>query len=599
LRQRLFLLAIAVGLVLRVASVSWHLHPRGDVQLDVGVARSLQQGEGFHSGFLRGTALVQGAGPPPPQDLADQHPPLWPVVGAALGLLIGSPFGGLQLGSLLAGLALVLLVWRQADRLVEGCAGARDGLAALAATLVALCFVAIDASGNGSLYAAQACGVVLIAGALGAARPSALRLGLLLGALWLLNYQALVLLPVPLLALLLAARPGERAAALRTGALAIGLAVLVQLPWWWRNAQAFGSPFYTVNGFYPVWKSGVEPTLALEAGQPVARLPDVSMAGALLRGFPRWGPANVLYLLTTGLMLWPGMLALAAAGALPLLGAARRQHDRRLMACLLLLAALVGVALLWPDMKLRYCVPMTPLVILLGIRVVAAPPTSGERRLALTVVALWVLLLLGTLGDVTGHAPDARPERWRLLLLAGAAFLALPLLLRNVKIRRVERPARLLLATGLAAMPVLAAVALWSWPHTTYNSSVLTPDLFGQVEKDAADARAAALAERAHEELVRAGSRCAVGPLELIVHDRPALVWEPMGGGSQAGDDALAALLDRTGADHVLVYSGRGWPEGLVAGNTWLGGRLLVVAVWSPEESAQPLAAGWLSRVQR
>lgn len=599
MRQRLLLLAILTGLVLRIASVAWHEHPRGDVQLDVGVARSLQQGEGFHSGFLRGTALVQGDGPPPPQDLADQHPPLWPLVGAALGLLVGSPFGGLQLGSLLAGLLLVVLVWRQADRLVEGCAGARDGLPAVAAALVALCFVTVDASGNGSLYAAQACGVVLLVGALGAARPSALRLGLLLGALWLLNYQALVLLPVPLLVLLLAVRPGERRAALATGALAIGLAVLLQAPWWWRNAQAFGDPFFNVNGFYPLWKSGVQPTLAIEAGQPVARLPDASIAGALLRGVRHWGPANVLYLLTTGLMLWPGLVALVAAGALPLFGAARRQHDRRLMACLLLLLALAGIALLWPDMKLRYCVPLTPLVILLGIRLVASPPTAAERRLALAVVALWIVVLLAKLGDVTGKAADARPDRWRLLLLGGAAFLALPLLLRTVKIRRVERPVRLLLVTGLAAVPVLAAVAFWPWPHTTYNASVITPDLFGQADKEGADARAARTAERAHEELVNAGSRCVVGPLELIAHEGPALIWLPMGNGSQAGDDALAALLARHGVDHVLVYSGTGWPEGLVSGNTWLGGRLLVVAVWSPEQTGQPLAAGWLSLVQR
>ncbi len=613
MRQRLCLLAILLGLLLRVASAGWHEHARGDVLLDVGVARSLAHGEGFHAGFVRGTALVQGDGPPPPQDLADQHPPLWPVVGAALAAVTGSPFAGLKLGSLLAGALLIVLVWRQTDRLVEGCVGARDGLPALAAALTALSFPMIDASGNGSLYMAQACGVVALAGTLGAARPSALRLGLLLGLLWLLNYQAAVLLPVPLLVLLAAARAGERRAALVTGLLAVAVAVLAQVPWWWRNAVVFGDPFHNVNGLYPLLKAGLEPRLAIEGGVPIARMPEASLAAALFQGLRLWVPANVLYLLTTGIVLWPGLAGVVAAGVLPLAGQARRGRDRRLAAVLLCLAFLTGVALLWPDMKLRYAVPLTPLVILLGMRLIAAPPTRAERRLALLVAAAWALAVLATLGDLSGPEATRRVDRWRLLLLGGAVLFVLPLALRHARgpaqqqvpragLRpglRLGRRLRLLLVTGAAAVPLVTALALAPWPHTAYHSTRLTPDVFGQAQKEIDDERLAITAELGRQRALEDGAARLAGPIELLQHDGPALVLEPMGSGTPAGDAALAALVDKGLVDHVFVYGRRGWPEGLAAGDTWLDGRLIVVAVWSPGDPQQARAGAFLSRVRR
>ncbi|HZL99516.1 MAG TPA: hypothetical protein VFD43_04610, partial [Planctomycetota bacterium] len=107
---RLAATALLLGCVLRLLALLWHEHPRGDVLLDVGVARSLAQGEGFRSGFVRGTALVLDERPVPPRDLADQHAPLWPLLGAALSRPVGSAFDGLKLGSLLCGLVLLVLV---------------------------------------------------------------------------------------------------------------------------------------------------------------------------------------------------------------------------------------------------------------------------------------------------------------------------------------------------------------------------------------------------------------------------------------------------------------------------------------------------------
>jgi hypothetical protein len=110
------------------------------------------------------------------------------------------------------------------------------------------------------------------------------------------------------------------------------------------------------------------------------------------------------------MLLWPGLLGLAAsarrgcwparvARARPPAAGAAGSARRRSWSS----------ALAWPYTKLRYLVPLTPLVVLLGIRVWAAPPTRGERRLAWVVAAAWALLLAGTWGDIAGTAPDPRP----------------------------------------------------------------------------------------------------------------------------------------------------------------------------------------------
>jgi 4-amino-4-deoxy-L-arabinose transferase-like glycosyltransferase len=599
--QRLLLLAIVLGVVARLFAWSAHEHPRGDVLLDVGVARSLNADQGFASGFERGTAMVRGEREIPPQDQADQHPPLWPIVGAVFAGLAGSAFGGLKLGSLLLGLLLLACVWREADRATEGCVGAPDGLPALAAALVALSFLMLEFSVNGSLYIAQACLVVLLVRALSSHRLLAsagrggLVIGLILGAAWMLNHQAAVLLPVPLVVLLLAPPDGGRARATTIGLLAIGVAAAVAAPWWMRNAQVFGDPFYSVNAFYPLYASGVLPTLGIEGGVPVARMPDASLLAAMLGAQKSWLPPNVLYLLTTGLMLWPGLLALVAAGAWPVFRAARRAGDRRVLTCLVALAVLLVVSLVWPAMKLRYFVPMTPLVVVLGMRVLAAGPARGERIGAYAVALVWLGALLYTIGDLTGTEADPRPERWRLLLLSGAIFLVLPLLLRHTKL--AGSGLALGLCSGVMIVPVLSVIALLGPPHTAYHSSVLTPDFFGQ-PKEQLDERAVRTLQQARAAALADGSRRMIAPMELLAYGEPAMVREPMATAPEriwVDDPALIALVDRGDIDHVFTFA----LEGLTEGELWLGDRLEVIATWISDEDPNGLAGGTLARVVR
>jgi len=588
--------ALVLGCLLRLLALRWHEHPRGDVLLDVGVTRSLAQGEGFRAGFERGTSLALDDRPAPPRDVADQHAPLWPLLGVVLAWPVGSIFAGLKLGSLLCGLLLLVLVRSVATALLaERAAGPAppSGLPGLAVALVALSFLMVDFSGNGSLYMAQACLVLVVVRLLAAERPSGLLLGAALGAALLLNHQALVLLPVPLAVLLLTAPPGARARAAAVGVGAAALALLLFVPWALRNTQVFGSPFFSANVFYPLSRAGIAPVLGLENGVPVARFTPPPFLEWWPAAEKTWLPRNALYLFVTGLVLWPGLGALVAAGALPLLADAWRRRDRGVLAALGFATVLLAIALAWPDMKLRYLVPVTPLVVVLGVRLLAQAPTRGERWGAWALAALWLAATLGTLDDVTGGATQPRPERWATLAGGGAVLLALPLLLRH----RAWGGAglRLAVCSGALVLPLIALVAFLPAPHTTYHSSPLTPDYYGQL-KDREEARSALTARLARERALAEGSRLLVAPVELLAWDTPALVSEPLGGGLSSGDAALAALLALRPVDHVFVFAGEGWPEALRPGERWLGDRLEVVATW-PEPDHPDQAAGMLSKV--
>jgi 4-amino-4-deoxy-L-arabinose transferase-like glycosyltransferase len=594
MRVRWLLAAIALGLALRLVllPLEW---PHGDVLLDTGVARSLMQGRGFHSGFDRGTAFARGELPVPAQDLADQHPPLWPLLGAGLGSLVGDAFTGLRLGSLLAGLALLVLTWRATARLVEGVPAHAQHLPALATALVALSFLMLEFSADGALYMAQAALVLLLAEALAVPSGVAWRAGLVLGAAWLLNHQAVALLPVPVLALALAAPRGERLRGAATGLLAVLIAAALQLPWWWRNALAFGDPFHSTNAFYTLNAAGLQPVLGLEQGVPVARMPDVSLLRVLLGHARGWLPGNLLYLALAGMLLWPGLAALLAAGA-PALGRAAWGRDRRLAALLLSAAALLGISLLWPDLKLRYLVPLTPVVVVLGVRLLAAAPTPGERRCAWIVALAWLALLAGTWHDIASEAADARPERWKLMAVAGPLLLLLPLWLRHARRGPAGPGLRLALVSGVIALPLLGLAALLQPPHTSYHANALLPDIFGSKLKDLLEAREHALADRARQVALRDGARVVCGPLELLAFEEPALITLPYGGSGYA-DEPLAALVDAGRCDHVITPVGAGWPEAMAPGTRWLGDRLEVVELVLLQEDGRDVAGATVSRV--
>ncbi len=588
----LCLIAVGLGVFLRLVSMTDHEHPRGDVVLDVGVTRSLVAGEGFASGFDRGTAFVIGDGPVPVQDHADQHGPLWPLIGAVLVPLAGSPFAALKLAALLGALALLVLVGRTTDRLCEGLSGAPDGLPSVAMATVALGFLAIDAGGNGSLYGTQAALVLLFADRLAKPGRPVLLPGLVLGLLWLLNHQAALLLPVALLARAWASTPGYRGRGALSGVLVALVAAAVQLPWWIRNVQLFDDPLYSVNATYFLYRAGVEPVLGMEGGIAVARFPAPGLG--LLLSIRAWLLPNALYLLSTGMLVLPGALAVSAAGALPLMVEARRQRDVRLAALVLVTGVLAAAALFWPDTKLRYLVGLVPLVVILAVRLFATRSLPFERVLGAAFVVGWGAVLLLTLGDLTGTEDNPRPERWTAMAAGGLLLVALPLALRHRLFG--GDGLRIGLVSGVFVVPMFTAL-IWlatpeALPRTTYHSSWLTPDFSGG-SAERREERASRGLQRAREAVVAAGIQRLVGPMGWLEFEEAELIREPYGPLPDRYA-ALAGLLDAGRVDGTLTFLLEGWPEGLAVGDRWFDGRLEVVASWPDEER---IAGMTLSRV--
>jgi hypothetical protein len=234
--------AIVAGALLRCGSLAANYgFPHGDVHLDAATAESLARGLGFWTPWEEGTSLRADAIGLTPRTFghaADQHGPLWPLLGAPFAWITGDGVLALQLMSWIFG---VLTIPVAAALFGKVSAAAGSGAAWAIALALPLC----DYAGNGSLYAPQALGVLLlplVAGELESwTRP--LAAGVLLGLLFLLNYQCAVLAPAFGIAVL-AARGVK---GLTPTAMAAAGCFSVCVPWFIRNYTLFGDPLFTTN----------------------------------------------------------------------------------------------------------------------------------------------------------------------------------------------------------------------------------------------------------------------------------------------------------------------------------------------------------------
>lgn len=348
--------ATAVGALLRGLSVRENLDfPHGDVHLDAATARSLAAGRGFWTPWEEGTSLLPDPigttldtfGHP-----ADQHGPLWPLICAPLVRLLDDSVLALQLMSWLAGVLTIVVGAR-----VMGRFHPKAGV--VAAWSLALCLPLCDYSGNGSLYAAQVLGVLalpLVARNLERARD-ALAAGALLGALFLLNYQCVVLLPAYAAALVGAL---GFSAAIRPLLISAAACLAVTLPWFARNAIVLGNPLFTTNLDYVKYFLNLH-RIDVEAARPM--ILDDSAPGDIVRGMLSWAPKNTIWFLTV-IHLAVAVLPLLAVGGFGRL-AQRDAQGRRAVGGWLLVAAFFALLLaagIWPQPKSRYVVPLVALI---------------------------------------------------------------------------------------------------------------------------------------------------------------------------------------------------------------------------------------------
>lgn len=351
-----------VGGALRLASL-WanREFPHGDVGVDAAVCRSLSRGLGFWFPWEEGAVLslpdpvgttADTFGRP-----ADAHGPLWPLLGAPIAAVTRDGYLALQVLSWITGILTIVAARRLFARFAEGEAGERAGR--LAAWGVALSLLLCDYSGNGSLYAGQCLATLLLPLAAGslASASEALAAGAVLGAGYLVSYQAALFIPLFTLAAAVALGPVR---ALRPLVLAGAACLAVALPWFARNAIVFGDPLHSSNAAFfdakvgPTWidTTAARPRMVIDPGY-----------GDLWGSLRTWTSLNTGYLLAMVAVALPGLAWFAPGGLARMLGI--RRGARPSLAGMLLLGealALFATAAICPQPRTRHVVPLLPIL---------------------------------------------------------------------------------------------------------------------------------------------------------------------------------------------------------------------------------------------
>lgn len=340
---------ILLGSLVPLAACVWLLSHRGlPFEFLIGqdeleyaeLSRALARGEGFTSGVVYPVELARGDGPGTSPNLL--RAPAWPLALSGAFVLFGAR------DAVAHGLLLVLYCatvlasgWLVARR-----AGPAVGLAAGAA--VALCPVVrvMGLLSSTELLAALFSLLVFVLLERGA-RP--IWIGAACAALYLTRYNAIVLLPVALLACALRER--------RWHAVALCLAgfAVVALPWWLRNWLHTGNPFFS---FYQ-WVAQIPVGPRGDYTQSLMHYLDPASAAAPLPS----AAEKAWSLLPSFVWSSPFLSANLVACAGLVVACVRRQQVALFAA---LAAALWTLSLAFALPRGRYFAPLVPVVIAVG-----------------------------------------------------------------------------------------------------------------------------------------------------------------------------------------------------------------------------------------
>lgn len=393
-RHRVYILftVLLVGFLLRMQALQWNWFMHGDVTGDAIVAAELQR-SGHFVVFATPPSADPAAYALPPTEKGEpltQHAPVWPLIGAIATTLRGGEatlldaFLSLRLLSVLAGTLVILLSFFVTSRLLDE----RAGL--VAATFVAVSYVLIDYSGNGAFYAFQ--GLIYLLWALAALQHSSycrtLLLGFLAGFVYLVNFQAIILLPAGLGVLLIQER--SLAKCFSHIVLFTGVAVITAAPWLIRNAVLFGDPLYshTVNMQYVYGKSG----FSVPTGGRLGIGDNLSIIAGI---FHTWLPYNLYYAARKLFVIAPITFFFFAFGLIDI--AFSRQRFRAALPLLAVLAFHILLSASWPIWKFRFFVPLLPFVFILALEELwHLPITHVWRRVSIGAM-LSAMLVVGML----------------------------------------------------------------------------------------------------------------------------------------------------------------------------------------------------------
>lgn len=385
----LLIVTLLVGLTLRVASTHWNAFLHGDITDDARAAASLITSGDFlaypydpsWSGpFYYDVERIGGK-------YLDQHPPVWPVLSAlAAAAAYGTEidlfhaFIGGKIVGVFAGIAVLLLAYAVALHVLP-----RKGALFLTGML-AVSWIMVDYSANGSLYMLQAAFFLLWI-LIALRSPSwkrALLLGAVTGLAYLENYQSVILVPAAAFLLLTDHLPWRTRISYAVASGAVAAAIVS--PWLMRNAVLFGDPLMHqyLNSAYVYDKAGIEPAII-----DGIRVYDIGMRETLdiLRvSLTVWLPNNLYFFARKLFVLAPVLFLLFPFAFIDYLYDRKR---RALMWPILIVLVLhVTLSAAWPIAKFRYFVPLLPLVLLVCLEHAHA---VLPRRAAVAVTALSLL----------------------------------------------------------------------------------------------------------------------------------------------------------------------------------------------------------------
>ncbi len=391
-------LAIAMRLfALFLASDLWHV---GDPSAYVGLAERLAAGQGLVLPRFEGAPATPTA----------QYPPGLPLLLAGVALVF--PLGSLTLCivNTLIDIAAALLLGRLSTQLGRADLSAPLGLAYLAWPSIAL--MAPLAYKEGLFIALLLASLVALIEARRGGVLWAVASGVAAGAMILTQPAATPFLPLAFVAVMPAF--GDRARWLRFSLVAAGVAVLVMLPWWVRNAITFGSFIpLTTSGGLALWQ-GAHPAGGMQfqpppsawayADEPAAAQLAKSAAWQMILSDPLAYvqrclvkfPASFLMtnwaldqLILAGGQPWPGLtrwpvlrliptLAELFVAILAIIGALRlpRSIPARLLWASVAQIMLFGI---WFEFSERHRAFMVPFILLM-----AATSFANSRRLSTT-----------------------------------------------------------------------------------------------------------------------------------------------------------------------------------------------------------------------
>ncbi|MDO8468251.1 MAG: glycosyltransferase family 39 protein, partial [Candidatus Peribacter sp.] len=312
-----------------------------------------------------------------------QHGPVWSLMGGGVsslwqGRTEADVYFALRLLSVMFGTAMIVMFWVVARSLMN-----RES-ALVGALWVSVSYLLIDFSGNGAFYVFQAT-LYLLWILIALRTPSWKRsaaLGALTGFTYIMNYQAIILLPTAILLELFQSKLTRKC--LLNIVVVTLLAGLFASPWLIRNFVLVGDPFghHLVNSNYIFSKSGIRATVVDFVYQFPGKWEQLTVILGMV--LTSWLPNNSFYVARKLFVLAPIAFIFFSYGLIEQVLSAERR--RRMLPVLLLFAMHFLISASWPITKFRFFVPLLPLVFLLSLDAIQC--FVKNRRIRLWWMAL-------------------------------------------------------------------------------------------------------------------------------------------------------------------------------------------------------------------